>query len=209
LLVHPKEGISMKKNHIALLAISGLFALGSMSSVLAYSASNTMNITMTVFAAGFISVTNVGGGDSTVDGGSIVVNNTNVWLGTSGIRGIFRNNGTGIENFSLKGSIFTNGNPAAFTFVTTKPAATQLRAGVIFGQWDLAYVPVDFQATDCLSTSYVLASATAFAKDSDAAGLKGVGVGSGTDRNVLFGICYGGGLTDGGILKVKLYVKAQ
>jgi hypothetical protein len=201
----------MKKNLIAMLVVSVLLVLGSLTTIFASSTSNTINLKMTVFAAGFLSVTNTDGNGFIRDAGAIAQGNTNVWLGTSGVRGVFKNNGTQVSTYSLKAAVFTNG-VQGFTLVSGKPNSGQVRAAVIFGEWDQPYAKIDFLTDDCLTGAYVLCTTQVFAKESgfgSGDAFKGFAVGSGTDRNMLFSMCYGGGLADGSNLTVKIWVKAQ
>lgn len=196
--------LSLKKVKFILLTTILILALGTSSIIYGYSTTNNVVLQFTIFNTGFVSVTNIGAAE--VDAGSIVANTTNVYQGSS-VRGIFKNNGTGQEDFSLRAEVIQGG----VTLVSSTPASNQVRLFVIFGQWDKTYSKTDFASDDVITTSYQAADADRFAVSSDSASVKGYDVPSAGERSILFCINPGKTTSDpqGNKVKIKIWVKAQ
>ena len=173
---------------ICFFVVMGLFLI-TISNVNA-ATTNSAVVTFTIYNTGTVSVSNITGD---VDLSSMVANTTNLFCSNptnNTIRIIFRNNGTGEEDFEIRGEV-TSGGVSLISggLGAPAPVINEVRLLLAFADWTSPYTHTDYDTGDALTSSYGTCSATAFAVNSDPDDKKGFDVpysGDGKDRNMRF-----------------------
>ncbi len=160
---------------------------------------NSCEITVQVFNSATRSVTNALGSHD-YDLLTAVARATNLY---NGKRVLFRNNGTEINNYSLRGELIGTG-----TLVTALPSVNdQVRLFVMFANYQTVWTKNSFATDDAVSTGYLPCSATAFGYLGDP--VNGVNVpSSDPDRNIVIAINPYTRTTDKDSTTLRVWVKA-